>query len=69
MKGQSCGNTLSNCEGVMRSTNLLHKQGFLETLLLHTVSGAIYFLFFLWTGNLSQSMQLTSALHAKQVVQ
>ena len=45
MRGQSYGSTLNNCEGVLKSTNLLHKQGLFKTQSLYAVSDAIYFPF------------------------
>ena len=45
MKGQNYGSTLNNCEGVLKSTNLLHKQGLFKTYSLYAVSDAIYFPF------------------------
>ena len=34
----SCGSTSSICQGILKSHNLLHKQGFVKTQSLHTVN-------------------------------
>ena len=36
-RGISCGSTSSICQDILKSDNLLHKQGFVKTQSLHTV--------------------------------